>query len=245
MFDIALELVDASIRGGMMASAPRRLILTETVYDLIQQRLVDHEIEPGSKLNINGLAAELEVSPTPVREALARLEADGLVVKRSLAGYTAAPLMSEADFEDLFEMRVLLEPAAASRAAGRVTAADLAALDDHLGQMRKAQHDASRETLRLFFQQDALFHGRIAAASGNALMADTLRRFHSHTHLYRLYFREGIAEATCREHERIVEALREADPDTAAAAMRSHIRRAQQRLLPALGDGVPDGAAEH
>jgi DNA-binding GntR family transcriptional regulator len=228
----------------MMASTPRRLILTETVYELIQQRLVDHEIEPGSKLNINGLAAELDVSPTPVREALARLEADGLVVKRSLAGYTAAPLMTEGEFNDLFEMRLLLEPVAAARSATRITAADLLGLDEHLGQMRKAQQDASLDTLRLFAQHDALFHGLIAAASGNALMADTLRRFHSHAHQYRLYFHEGMVEETCREHERIVEALREADPDTAAAAMRSHIRRAQQRLLPAVADGVPEAETQ-
>lgn len=218
-----------------MTSAPRRLILTETVYEMIKQQLVDHEIEPGSKLNINGIAAEMDVSPTPVREALARLESDGLVVKRSLAGYTAAPLMSGADFGDLFEMRMLLEPVAAAHAATRIAASDLAALDDHLAEMRNA-HGASRETLRLFLHQDALFHARIASASGNELMADTLQRFHAHTHLYRLYFREGVTDATCREHERIVEALRDADPDTAAAAMRSHIRRAQQRLLPAVGD---------
>ncbi|MFE7711284.1 GntR family transcriptional regulator [Streptomyces sp. NPDC057486] len=226
-----------------MASAPGRLILAETVYDMIRQRLVSHEIEPGTKLNINGLAAELDVSPTPVREALARLESDGLVVKRSLAGYTAAPLMTSADFGDLFEMRLLLEPVAAARAATRITADDLLALEGHLREMRRVQHDASRETLRLFFLQDALFHARIANAVGNALMADTLRRFHAHAHLYRLHFREESAEATCVEHERILEALRESDPDISAAAMRSHIRRARQRLLPALGDadhGAPD-----
>lgn len=217
-----------------MTAAPRRLILTETVYDVIRQRLLDQEIAPGSKVNISGLSTELDVSPTPIREALARLESDGLVVKRSLAGYTAAPLMSSADFANLFEMRLLLEPAAAHHAAVHITEADLLAVEEHLDAMRRAPSETSRETLRLFVREDALFHARIAVASGNALMADTLQRFHSHTHLYRLYFHAGVTAATCREHERIVEALRTADSDMAEAAMRSHIRKAHQRLLPAV-----------
>ncbi|HVK22399.1 MAG TPA: GntR family transcriptional regulator [Actinokineospora sp.] len=220
-----------------MADTPRRQVLTDTVYDMIHHRLVEHEIEPGSKVNINALAVDLDVSPTPVREALARLEADGLVLKRSLAGYTAAPLLSGAGFDDLFEMRLLLEPAAASRAATKVTAADLADLDEQLAAMRAASPDAGQPVLRSFLKHDELFHARIATASGNLLMADTLRRLHSHAHLYRLYFRDGIAEATCQEHQRVIDALRDRDPDTAAAAMRSHLRRAKDRLTPAISDG--------
>jgi len=212
-----------------MASA-ERTVLTDAVYDLIRQRLVGHQIEPGSKLNINALAGDLDVSPTPVREALARLEADGLVLKRQMAGYTAAPLLTAKELEDLFEMRLLLEPAAAARAATRISEADLNTLDELLAEMRKATTATSEETLRLFVHHDAAFHEQIAASGGNTLMTDTLRRLHAHTHLYRLYFGSGIAETTCREHERVVEALRETDPDTAAGAMRTHIRRAQERL---------------
>jgi DNA-binding GntR family transcriptional regulator len=215
--------------------ASQRTVLTETVYDLIRQRLVDHDIDPGSKLNITNLATDLDVSPTPVREALARLEADGLVVKRNLAGYAAAPLLSTGEMEDLFEMRLLLEPAAAAKAAVRISQADLAILDRFLAEMRKAAQCDNKQTLRLFLHHDAAFHEQIAASGGNTLMTDTLRRLHAHTHLYRLYFGSGIAETTCREHERIVEALREADPDVASGAMRTHIRRAQERLSPAAG----------
>ncbi|WP_169739897.1 GntR family transcriptional regulator [Actinospica robiniae] len=209
----------------------QRTVLTETVYDLIRRRLVDRDIEPGSKLNIHSLSLDLDVSPTPVREALARLEADGLVVKRSLAGYAAAPLLSSEQLEDLFEMRLLLEPAAASRAATRISEADLARLDELLDGMRRSAGGRSdKRTLNLFVHHDTLFHEQIAASGANALMSDTLRRLHSHTHLYRLHFDGEMAAATCREHERIVEALREAEPDTAAGAMRTHIRRAQDRI---------------
>jgi DNA-binding GntR family transcriptional regulator len=226
----------------MTLMQPRQM-LADTVYGAIEQRLVNHDIEPGAKLNITTLAQELDVSPTPVREALARLEADGLVVKRPLAGYAAAPLMGGKDFDELFEMRMLLEPAAAGRAAARIGEDGLLALADSLTEMRKVQGGAGRETLRLFVQNDALFHDIIAGSGGNTLMADTLRRFHAHTHLYRLYFRDGITDATCREHERILDALREADADAAAATMRTHLRRAQERLLPTvIGAGTGDAA---
>jgi DNA-binding GntR family transcriptional regulator len=205
-------------------------MLTDSVYEVIHQRLVDHELEPGGKLNINALAADLDVSPTPVREALARLEADGLVVKRSLAGYTAAKLLTSADFDNLFEMRLLLEPVAASRAATSITDDELGELGTHLDAMRAAAVDAGKPKSRLFLHHDALFHAKIADASRNPLISETLRRFHAHAHLYRLHFRDGIAEATCQEHQRIIDALSDGDADTAAATMRSHLRRAQDRL---------------
>ncbi|MET9480718.1 GntR family transcriptional regulator [Streptomyces sp. NPDC006638] len=213
---------------------PRRQALAETAYDTIRRRLVDHDIEPGSKLNINTLAQELEISPTPLREALARLEADGLVVKRSLAGYTAAALLSGRGLRELFEVRLLLEPAAASAAASRVTPADLLHLADQLAEMRGAAGDfASRSTLLLYLHHDAVFHDRIALLSGNVFLRSTLERLHAHTHQYRLSFREGWAEETCREHERILEAMGENDDETAAARMRTHLRRAQARLTEA------------
>ncbi|MEY9835736.1 GntR family transcriptional regulator [Streptacidiphilus sp. EB103A] len=217
-----------------MAPTPRKQVLADTVYDTIRQQLLEHAIEPGSKLNINALAVALDVSPTPVREALARLEAEGLALKRTLAGYTAAPLLSTREFDELFELRMLVEPAAAARAAEHADAADLDVLAGYLTEMRRAQAAEPHEALQSFVRHDALFHDRIAAAGGSALMRATLERLHAHTHLYRLYFREGIAEDTCREHERILDTLREHDPDAAAATMRTHLSRAHKRLLSTL-----------
>ncbi|MFI5757290.1 GntR family transcriptional regulator [Streptomyces sp. NPDC051569] len=217
-----------------MAGTPRRQALADTAYDTIRQRLVDHDIEPGSKMNINTLAQELAISPTPLREALARLEAEGLVVKRSLAGYTAATLLSSRSLGELFEVRLLLEPTAAAHAATQASKADLLQLAGQLAEMRTAAQDfRSRSTLLLYLHHDSVFHDRIACLSGNAFLRSTLERLHAHTHQYRLSFREGWAEETCREHERILEALSENDEETASARMRTHLRRAHTRLTDA------------
>jgi DNA-binding GntR family transcriptional regulator len=220
-------------------------MLTDTVYETIRRRLVDHEIEPGGKVNINALAQELDVSPTPVREALARLESDGMLVRRSLAGYAAAPLLGATEFGDLFEMRIILEPAATAKAAGRITTAELASLAEDLAAMRNARDLTSRDSRQAFFDHDAHFHDRIAQACGSTLMRQMLDRLHAHAHLYRLHFQEDMAAETCREHARILEALTEKDPDIAESAMRSHIRRSRARLTSALSEGTADQQDTH
>src|SRR5262245_61848983 len=74
------------------------------------------QIAPGSRITVDGLVRELEVSHTPIREALGRLEGEGLVVKTHLVGYSAAPQITRRQFEELYELRLLLEPDAARRA---------------------------------------------------------------------------------------------------------------------------------
>ncbi len=79
--------------------------------------IFDHEIAPGSRVNIDSLSVQLEVSQTPVREALARLESDGLIAKEPLKGYKATELLSIKELNDLFQFRLLIEPWAAEQAA--------------------------------------------------------------------------------------------------------------------------------
>src|ERR1700748_161527 len=97
--------------------SPRRSVLADEIYEILKSKLMDNVVEPGGRLSIDGLSRDLKVSPTPIREALARLESDGLVVKKAPHGYTAASLLDAASFEELFKMRLLLEPACASWAA--------------------------------------------------------------------------------------------------------------------------------
>src|SRR5438270_12214972 len=103
-------------------------MLRESVYESVKRLLMDTDLEPGSRVCIDRLARDLGVSPTPIREALFRCEAEGLVVRRPNAGYTVAPLLDAAGLADLYDLRLLLEPVAAARAAQRAGPADLAAL---------------------------------------------------------------------------------------------------------------------
>ena len=98
-----------------------RVMLGDEVYAVLQLAIMDGTIPPDERLNAGELARRFSVSPTPVREALARLESDGLVEKHPLKGYRTTDLLAEQELIDLFELRLLLEPGS-SRARRRAPA---------------------------------------------------------------------------------------------------------------------------
>ena len=113
-------------------------MLRESVYESLKRLLMDNALEPGTRLSIDGLARELQVSQTPVREALFRCEAEGLVVRRPNAGYVVAPLLGRDALLDLYDLRLLLEPTAAARAAANATERDRQDIDDAVRAMAPA-----------------------------------------------------------------------------------------------------------
>ena len=111
------EVDDAMTASMALPTREPRPALTDDVYESIKGWIVDTVREPGVRANIDALARSLEVSPTPVREALARLDAEGLVTKERSRGYTVVPPLSRRQVADLFDFRLVLEPWAAGRAA--------------------------------------------------------------------------------------------------------------------------------
>jgi DNA-binding GntR family transcriptional regulator len=194
---------------------------------------MDHEVAPGERVNIDALARRLDVSPTPVREALARLEADGLVRKRPLAGYTASPLLTRHQFDELVEMRLILETAAVRRVADHGLDADeVAVLRVEADLPDRPPEGEGFAAIAAFTAQDARFHHGLAARSGNAMLHDAVVRLRAHLHLFRLNFPAAHYGVSAREHHRIVDAVAARDPDAGAAAMRAHITAAAARHVP-------------
>ena len=144
----------------------RRQMLADDVYEAIKTMLMDHVIRPGARISIDGLAREFQVSSTPVREALARLESEGLAVKEPLKGYRATPLLSLEEFDDLYRFRLLLEPWAARRAAELID-------DDGRDRLRAELATAVEPTsvdyagYKSLTVHDNRFHLLIAALSGS------------------------------------------------------------------------------
>nr|MDT0658385.1 GntR family transcriptional regulator [Micromonospora sp. DSM 115978] len=229
----------------------RRITLTEDVYESVRALLMDHAVAPGERINIDALARRLEVSPTPVREALARLEADGLVRKRPLAGYTAAPLLTRAEFEELVEMRLILETAAVGRVAERAAAPgpfthELALLRREAELPGPSSTGTGFAAIADFTAQDARFHHLLAEQSGNRMLHQAVVRLRAHLHLFRLNFPAAHHGTSGREHLRIVAAVAAGDPPAAIAAMRAHLLAARDRHLPffdTAGNDRPDSPA--
>jgi DNA-binding GntR family transcriptional regulator len=219
--------------GSTIVAGVRRATLTDDVYDAVQTLIMDHAVKPGERVNIDALARRLNVSPTPVREALARLEADGLVHKRPLAGYTSTPLLTRAEFEELVEMRLILEPPASRRVAGAGLEPDEIAglrvgadLPEHPGE------PDGFAAIAAFTAQDARFHHGLAELSGNRMLHEAVVRLRAHLHLFRLNFPPAHYGISAREHHRIVDAIEARDPESAERAMCAHITAAARRHLP-------------
>jgi DNA-binding GntR family transcriptional regulator len=209
---------------------PPRQALADSVYEAAKAMIMDHEIQPGVRVGIDALARRLEVSPTPVREALARLEADGLVTKRSLAGYRATELLTPQGLEELFEMRLLLEPKAAALAAAHADEARLDRMEALVEEMRGHPVTGERYAVyREFAALDQQFHDTLAAAADRALLRDAVWRLHSHLHLFRLGSIPGAGRPTLAEHDRILRAVLRRSPDRAEEAMVEHLQRSLER----------------
>ncbi|MEU0834117.1 GntR family transcriptional regulator [Streptomyces sp. NPDC005969] len=215
-----------------LPSSPVRQPLSDSVYEDIKAMVMDHEIAPGARVGIEALARTLNVSPTPVREALARLEADGLVVKRSLSGYRATELLTRQGVEELFEMRLLLEPRAAALAALHADESQLDAIEGLLENMQSLPApDGPYATYRDFAALDQRFHDAVAEAAHRPLLADAVERLHSHLHIFRLSSLQSEDDPTVAEHERVVRAILRRRADRAAEAMADHLNRSLERQL--------------
>lgn len=219
----------------LAVALPRRQTLTDGVYEAVKEVVMAQRIKPGAHVNIDQLARDLRVSPTPVREALARLESDGLVTKEPLRGYFVVPLLDARSLEQLFEARMLLEPHMARKAAALARDEQVAAMQDSLDQIRNAVYRKAGDTYagyRIIVGEDTAFHETIALAAGNDLLGDMLARLRAHLHLYRLQLQERnrMGAETVREHERILAAIRARDGEAASAAMAEHIEHSRQRV---------------
>jgi DNA-binding GntR family transcriptional regulator len=220
----------AAIQGS---PAVRRLVerepLTRSVYQVVVDMLMTHTLEPGARLSIEELARTLGVSQTPIREALPRVEADGLIIKEPGRSYRVAPLMAIDQVRELIELRMLIEPAVAAMAADRATSKEVSELRA-LARTRGAGNETTAAANRLDMVYDATFHAMIAQLGRNQIIADTLSRLRSHMHTYRLYYHAGHHALTRTEHLAVVQAIGKHDPEGADAAMRVHLRKALERI---------------
>jgi DNA-binding GntR family transcriptional regulator len=218
---------EAVTSGGPLV---RPSALATDVYNAILDRITSLRIHPGAKITVDNLARELGVSQTPIREALSRLEAEGLVLKTYLVGYSAAPRLNRTQVEQVYEMRLLLEPGAAAKAASRLTDQDqkaLRGLHNEMVNLRDNYAPAYSEYARM----DTQFHSVIATESGNALLAEALSRLHTQVHIFRLGFPTRVSAEVVAEHAEILSALMSGNARTSKKAMRTHVLASQHRML--------------
>lgn len=221
-----------ALREKQSGPSVRPPSVVDGVYDNIYERLMSLDIAPGSRIPIDVIARDLGVSQTPVREALSRLEREGLVHKAHLIGYSAAPQLGRKQFEDLFNFRLLIEPEGARLAALNMTSDELAHIEEIAADMAHGETPVDRTSrYSRFARTDADFHDEILRIAGNEVIRSTLSSQHVHLHLFRLMFHTRVTQEALEEHETLLAAFRAGDAAAAEAAMREHIQRSRDRLM--------------
>lgn len=212
---------DTAEVDAVFTARPDRRKMTDWVSDELREAIVNLRLRPGEPLREAALAEKLGVSKTPLREAFARLQQEGLVETTSFKGAVVTGY-SERDLKEIYELRALLEGAAARAASEHADDATLRALRDVVDRSR-ALRDAGDLTrlAELLGEFDVIVYAQVANERIGGLI-DNLR-----AHLTRIgKLTESIpgrVEASVEEHAAIVEAITARDPAEAERLMRVHI----------------------
>lgn len=206
---------------------------TGQVYEALKEQVLDQTIKPGGRINIDQLVIELGVSSTPIREALAKLASERLVAFEPYIGYSAAPIHDDAWFHDMIDLRKLLEGESARLGAPRRDASILAELEQAFADMSASGLGQHYRKYARHNAADARFHEAIVASSQNRVFAEIYVTTQPHVHYARLYLSRGAEEdaLVSAEHHAILQAFREGDGESAAAALVRHLEAARARLL--------------
>jgi DNA-binding GntR family transcriptional regulator len=212
-------------------SRPARLenlTLWQRVYDHLREEILAGRLKPGAELAEVPLSEQLGVSRGPLREAIGRLAAEGLVTVRPRRGAVVRSLSKE-EFLELYQVREALETMAVRLAVPRLAADDFVTLQGLIETMAKY---AERGEVAEFFDANVAFHGHLFTASGNGMLQELYRQLLGQIGRYRLrsLTLRGNLQRSVAEHAAIVRAAKRGDVERAAHLMSEHVRVPQRRL---------------
>lgn len=197
----------------------------EAVYLETRSRILKGTLAPGSAVNQEALAAHLGVSITPLREALRRLEMEGLIRLEAHRTMSIAPLTSE-ELDEMYAIRIELDPFAARLAASRLSEGQLEVID------RLARQKAANDPV-LQLERNRGFHRAVYSSCGNNALINLLEQLWDRTDRYRLILiREELLRRSTsqQDHIDLAKALAARNADLAARLMRTHIERSHARI---------------
>ncbi len=203
--------------------------LTDRIYQLLRESIIRHELTSGARLIEQEIASNLGVSRTPIRGAITRLAAEGLVDVVPRRGVFVATLSSK-DIKDLYELREVLEVLAVRLAIPLLNDEDISGLKEQVEEFKAALHN--REYLSCF-ELDRKLHDRLAELSGNDKLVEVNRLLGGSIQVSRwIHCKDRRRhEISLQDHRMILDALARKHADTADKLIRDHIGRVRRELL--------------
>jgi len=205
--------------------------LADRVYQILRKKILKGELPPGKKLNLTELAKEMNVSNTPLREAIARLEKVGLI---EVSPYRCpqVKILSQSQVADIFDVRIALEDLAVRLAAKRVEPDALQRMEATIRTYEQAYGNGDMWGA---IEADRAFHDELVQASGNSVLLEMLPTLSDRTRLLLEMDppkpEVPIDRTAAQGHQRILEALREGDGDKAAKALKWQLNKGKKHLL--------------
>ena len=217
--------------GARRTTGIRPRSLATQVQEEVQRRLAAGALAPGSAINIAELSREIGVSPTPVREALARLAAEGQLVFVHNIGYRLPDAPTPQQYLDWAVARVVVETNALLYILGPVDPGTLDEAEAINAQIRDTDFGTGAAGIRRFSELNWRFHARLLALARNPLLDEVHARLYAAPQFSRIFLGRGIRHQAkvAAEHQRVVAMLRHGDLDAAAEALRLHIVDSLQR----------------
>ena len=215
------------------------LPLRDVVFNTLRQAILKGELKPGERLMEIQLANKLGVSRTPVREAIRKLELEGLVLMIPRKGAEVAEITRQ-DMEDVLEVRTALEELAVKDACDHITDAQLSELKKASNEFKKALLEG--KDLVTCADADMHFHDVILSATNNRRLIQMLNNLSEQMYRYRMeYLKDERTHKTLiEEHDAIRRALKKHDKVKAGAAIRVHVDNQKRSILESLTEKEED-----
>lgn len=203
--------------------------INEKVYDFIKKRIIHLAYPPGHKINVRELQQELGISQTPIKDALFRLAGEGMVEISARRG-TFVKEVTEKDIEELFGTRFILEAGAVDLVAGGITEQQLEELEGLYGETVRSGVESD---YGLFMEKDRAFHMKMIEFTGNQRLIETYRHLSSHMQIVRFRMaRHNVGKMPWvdEDHRRILNALKDRNPEKVKEAIRDHFSKSMSFL---------------
>ena len=224
-----------------MTVAFDNLTLSQRVYEHLREEILADRLSPGTELSEVALSKELAISRGPIREAMGRLAAEGLITVRPRRRAEVRSLTPQ-ELIDAYQVREVLEVLAVRLAIPRITEADIAHLEQLLDQMAEY---AAAHAVSDFFATNVEFHETLGKLSGNTKLQEVHHRLEGEIGRFqaRTLALRGNLDGSLTEHRQILAAIKERDVEKAAELAAAHVRVPAQRLQATLAAGSPEAGA--
>lgn len=207
--------------------------LTDQTYKVLQDRILRRTLEPGEQISVDEVAHALGVSRTPVTDALKRLAGEGLVEIRPRIGTFVTELTAR-DVEELFDIRLAIELFAADRIVQfSQTDAFLNLIQEPISVMRKAMVDDEYSNYEAFIEGDRQLHLILVSMTENHKLLQVYSGLNVHMQVARAHYLSSVENArqAHQEHEAIVAAFEQTNPELVRTELSKHITHVKTRIL--------------